>query len=320
MNWNKLISQSQELVKHYVNSGAQEWLLGIQKNTLLLKDEEEFGTEIKYLYLYQRLKEQQGFPEWFLKCAQQKKEQVENKFRIKIKQIIDDTKFNHEVDSILERKNITLYQKKINIYSTSIIDDLPPSLRLNIYYKLYKIEPSEKMNCYLRNNLATTLTAMGQVKLAQRLSLYNWVISQEFQDIYFANTNHLKTILKKHSSSTKTKHFSEIDEKASVLARELCVYYQHILNIPYTAENTATLDLVTACYDQYSELKEILLPVKTYLRTQNKKEFYQKIENLKKAFIYKNYESLSIQENSDLIRDQLIIYNELLKFCKPTGI
>ena|GEM_PF-2009522 len=315
MDFNKIIYHCQLLEKHYVNSNHHDWLQGVEKDTNSEK-EECCIKSIKYLYLYQRLKNGHKFPEWFKNFIQDKKRYYESYFCERILNMIKVAQFSEEVNTLLEKKVIGLYQKKVNIYSESIIDDLPLHLRLNVYLKLYQHETSEKMACYLRNHLAITLAKFGELQLAQKLSLYNWVIAQEFNNFHFVSSDYLKTVLNYHKLNEGHRTQWKVDKKASHLAQELCVYYEHLLKNAYTNANTATLDLVTMCYSQYPQLKEMLLPIKTYLRTKNELEFYEKINHLKKAFIYQYHELLLMEENNEqtcLIRDQFIIYKQLLK-------
>ena len=58
---------------------------------------------------------------------------------------------------------------------------------------------------------------------------------------------------------------------------ELVYYYTQLLHpnkMTYNRISVATVDLVAFYYEQYPRLEELSLPIKTYLRTKDKKEFY----------------------------------------------
>jgi len=316
MNFSKLIYQSKVLVKNYINSNDHDLLQGIKKEFNPSK-KDCCGFIIKYIYLYQIQKEKSEFPIWYIKKIEEKRNQLELYFQKKIEALVLEAHFNKKIDLNLEKKIIGIYKKNNTTYSNSIIDRLPLHLRLKIYFDLYRAEENLKKHCYLRNKLSNTLAKLGESELAQQLSLFNWALSQEFEGLYFADSHYTKTKIDRYKlESKRIKHLSA-NKSASSLAEELILYYKQLLTDGYTAENISTLDLVTASFSEYSQLKELVLPIKTYLRTKNEEELSRSLENLKKAFIYEHHEILLIHEenkNSNILRDQLIIYNELLRF------
>ena len=85
----------------------------------------------------------------------------------------------------------------------------------------------------------------------------------------------------------------------------------------YDRANVATIDLVALYYKQYPQLEKFSLPLKTYLRTQDINELYNKISQLRVQFIQEclHLSNEGIKEVSLINEDQLILYNYLLRIC-----
>lgn len=103
---------------------------------------------------------------------------------------------------------------------------------------------------------------------------------------------------------------------------ELSYYYTQLLNpktMKYDRANVATIDLVALYYDQYPQLEQLSLPLKNYLRTKDKKEFYEKVAQKRMKFIRDVVHvpcTLKEPKLSPVNQDQLAIYNYLLRITE----
>ena len=318
MNFNKVINHSKGLDKHYIELNDPELLQGIKKEFSSSK-KEWFIMSVKHVYLYQKEKEKILFPTWYQELCNQRKKELDDFFFKKMKAIISEAELNEEIEIKIKNKIMGICKKNNRAYAVSIIDSLPLHLRLKVYLDLYQAEEDLKMLCYIRSKLATVLAILKNIELAQQLIIFNWALAQEFEGFHLADSSQTLSKVNRYKTEPKSLKGIKIGKETSILAKELIFYYKNLLIEGYTEANSSILDLVTASYVQYPQLKELLLPIKTYLRTKNLDDLIRSIEALKKAFIYENHEVLLIQEHNleeNHLKDQLVIYNELLHLLR----
>ncbi len=171
----------------------------------------------------------------------------------------------------------------------------------------------------MRSRIATSLARLGYLELANFYSVYNWLMAQDVTNTHFRESRHLiRSLQSQKYMSQSAKRLAKDGEDVSKVT-ELNYYYTQLLNpknMKYDRAHVATIDLVTFYYEEYPQLKELGLPLKNYLRTHNKEEFYEAVAKQRMKFIrdaVKVPYTLREMIMTPIDQEQLIIYNYLLR-------
>lgn len=322
MKFNKVIYKSESLLADYQESLDSRLLSSFKRmsNNIMSKG---YTLNIKYLYVYQMLKSYETLPDWYVQLAKQKLNQLERYFDSSFDEILEKLNLqSRDLNRFLTQRIAWIYKGKFRVYPRTPIDYLPLGLRLKVYVYLYQNEDDLKARCHLRNRIALTLSKLGYIDLARFYSVYNWLMAQEVVNTHFAKSRHLKETLYHYHYDIQSMKRLEKDEKEVTLLTELVYYYTQLLHpnkLAYNRISVATIDLVAFYYEQYPRLEELSLPLKTYLRTKDKKEFYEKVAQKRMKFIrevaYLPY-NLKDATLSPINQDQLAIYNYLLRITE----
>ena len=278
---------------------------------------------IKYLYVYQMLKASETLPDWYVSLAKSKLNRLESYFNSSFQNVLQDARLETEtLNKFLTQRIAWIYQGKFRVYPTTPLDYLPLQLRLKVYVFLYHNEEDAKARCHLRNRISVTLAKLGHLELANFYSVYNWLMAQDVINTHFAESSHLRHSLHSQKyASQSTKRLAKDGQDVTIMT-ELSYYYTQLLNpktMKYDRANVATIDLVALYYDQYPQLEQLSLPLKNYLRTKDKKEFYEKVAQKRIKFIrdvvHVPY-TLKEPKLSPINQDQLAIYNYLLRITE----
>jgi len=311
MDYHKIAYKAKKFAQRYDNQLEGDELYSIKRELNPDKDE-SFYTTIKHLYLYQSAI--CGLPEWYKTLVEFRQKELEAYFLDFAESLIKEACLSEHTDDFINNKLLKHYQDKGNFYLTPIMDNLPLHLRLKLYVHLYHDESDPKLKSYLRHRMASLFARLGHVKTAQQLSIYNWSVATAKATSYFASVDYLNQTLKAHKTySYETAHW-HTNHDASLLAQELCIYYKTVLETAnaYNTPNMATLELVALSYSHYRQLAPLTFALKSYLRTQDKATFISQLEEQKRIFIYTYEEKIWTDQE---LKDQLIIYKELLKFA-----
>lgn len=322
MKFNKAIYKSEALLADYQESLDNRSLSNFKRmsNNIMTKG---YLSNIKYLYIYQKLKSYETLPDWYVQLAKQKLNQLERYFDSSFEEILEKLKLEtRELNRFLTQRVAWIYKGKFRVYPMTPIDYLPLGLRLKVYVFLYQNEDDSKARCHLRNRIALTLAKLGHVELAKLYSVYNWLMAQEVMNTHFAKSRHLKETLHHYHYDVQYMKRLAKDEKEVTLLTELVYYYTQLLHpnkMAYNRISVATVDLVAFYYEQYPRLEELSLPIKTYLRTKDKKEFYENVAQKRMKFIREVASfSYNLKEATltPMNQDQLAIYNYLLRIIE----
>lgn len=308
MDYHKIAYKAKKFRQRYEEQLESTRLYSIKRAFAPQKDE-SFCTAIKHLYLAKNV--DCGLPDWYKNLVALRKQDMEAYFLDFANKVIAEACLSEHTDDFINQKLLRHYQDKGSFYLTPVMERLPLHLRLKLYVHLYLEESDPELKGYLRHRMAALLARLGEVKTAQQLSIYNWAVADQRENSYFTSVDCLNHTLKAHKTySYETAHW-HTNHDASLLAQELCIYYKQLLaDSCYTTASIATLELVALSYSHYEELSAITFALKSYLRTQKVEDFKSQLEELKREFIYTHQEK--IWSNQEL-RDQLIIYRELLK-------
>lgn len=317
MNYGKLADKAKRSAKEAGVSNRGEDFVRF-KNFDPAKDE-CFRLMIKNLCLFFTQKGRVEFFQGFEELLEERRRLMEDYFEGAILEILQPSETADGGEEFHKRKILGLYKK--NFFKSSLVGDLPLHLRLKVYWYLLQVEKDLRRQYYLRARMAATLAKLNQLKLAQRLSVFNWALAQEIKDSQVGTRASLNKILKSHRQDAGKFGKWPVDDRASVLAQEFCLYYRKVLigaDCGYTAECVSTLDLVAESYPDYQALSELSYPIKVYLRTKNKEDFLLRLEVLQKAFIFQHHDTIldEASEKRALIRDQAIIYREVIEAAK----
>ena len=144
-------------------------------------------------------------------------------------------------------------------------------------------------------------------------------MAQDVTNTHFRESQHLiRSLQSQKYMSQSAKRLAKDGEDVSKVT-ELNYYYTQLLhpkNMKYDRGNVATIDLVIFYYDEYPQLKELGLPLKNYLRTHNKEEFYEAVAKQRMKFIRDAVQvpyTLREMIMTPIDQEQLIIYNYLLR-------
>lgn len=320
MNVNKVIYKSEQFASLYSEQNKESILEGVKKINQCI-DSKGYFLIIKYLYLYQYCKTSHPFPQWYADLMQKKLKELDDYFEVTFDNIINKNgKQDELLEEFLVKRIAWIYKGKFRVYPTTPLEYLPLELRLKVYLYLYRTEEDSKACCHLRNRISVTLAKLGHLDLSNLFSLYNWLMAQGV-NTHFAKSTNLKTTLAQHKRSNEYAKTLEQEGQQVPLVTELCFYYTKLLNkqlVRYDRANVATIDLVALYYKQYPQLEKLALPLKTYLRTKDMKELYDKIAKNRMEFIreFVHLPNQDIAPELDaLIQDQLAIYNYLLRIC-----
>lgn len=275
---------------------------------------------IKYLYTYQLLKGADVLPEWYMSLANTRFTELEKFFNSEFhKLLVEDNGQLEELNKFLIQRIAWIYQGKFRVYPTTPLDYLPLKLRLSVYIFLYQNEEDQKARCHLRSRIATSLARLGYLELANFYSVYNWLMAQDVTNTHFRESRHLiRSLQSQKYMSQSAKRLAKDGEDVSKVT-ELNYYYTQLLNpknMKYDRAHVATIDLVIFYYEEYPQLKELGLPLKNYLRTHNKEEFYEAVAKQRMKFIrdaVKVPYTLREMIMTPIDQEQLIIYNYLLR-------
>ncbi|MDE5977765.1 MAG: hypothetical protein K2G70_04795, partial [Turicibacter sp.] len=278
---------------------------------------------IKYLYVYQLFKASVTLPEWYVSLAKSKFQELERYFNSSFRSIFTFEKVESiELNRFLIQRIAWVYKGKFRVYPTTPLDYLPLNLKLKVYVFLYENEEDTKARCHLRSRISVTLAKLGHVELANFYSVYNWLLAQDISYTHFSESSHLN-----HSLNSQ-QHFGQAakelvrEEKEVTPVLELSYFYSQLLNpenMKYDRVTVAVIDLVAMYYKCYPQLEVLTLPLKTYLRTKDKEEFYEKVAQKRMIFIRDAVDmtySLTETTLSPVDQDQLAIYNYLLRIIK----
>lgn len=322
MKFKQSIYKAESLLDSYKQTSDVALLNGFKKANHEIGSK-GYLSNIKYLYVYQILKVSDVLPDWYVSLAKSKLNQLESYFNSSFRNVLQDARLETEsLNKFLIQRVAWIYQGKFRVYPTTPLDYLPLQLRLKVYVFLYQNEEDAKARCHLRSRISITLAKLGHVELANFYSVYNWLMAQDIPNTHFSESSHLKHSLRnqKHAGQS-TKRLAKEGQKVSVMT-ELSYYYTQLLNpknMKYDRANVATIDLVALYYAQYPQLEELSLPLKTYLRTKDKKEFYEKVAQKRMRFIrdvvHVPY-TLKEATLSPINQDQLAIYNYLLRITE----
>lgn len=322
MKFKKAIHKAEILLDSYQQSPDMMLLNGFKKvnNTIGSK---EYLLNIKYLYVYQILKSQETLPDWYVTLAKAKLNQLELYFNSLFQKVYQDEGVQTEVlNKFLIQRIAWIYQGKFRVYPTTPLDYLPLNLRLKVYVFLYHNEEDAKARCHLRNRISVTLAKLGHVELANFYSVYNWLMAQDIPNTHFAESSHLRHSLNSQKNSSQSTKRLAKDGKEVTAVTELSYYYTQLLNpetMKYDRANVATIDLVALYYHQYPQIEELSLSLKNYLRTKDKKEFYEKVAQKRIKFIRDAVDipyTLNEVTLSPINQDQLTLYNYLLRITE----
>lgn len=322
MKFSKVISKSETLLKNYLEAPTPGLLSGFNKlsNNIQSKG---YLLNIKFLYLYQVVKVRERLPNWYVLLAKQKMKELENYFDTSFQRILQEAHLETtELNHFLNQRVVWIYKGKFRVYPTTPLDYLPLLLRLKVYVFLYQNEDDAKARCHLRNRISVTLAKLGYLELANFYSVYNWLMAQDVANTHFAHSSNLKHSLQSQKyASQSTKQLIKEGEVVTAVT-ELGFYFTQLLNaknMRYDRANVATIDLIVLYYNQYPELEELSLPLKTYLRTKDNKEFYEKVAQKRMKFI-RNVAHLPYHLKemtlTPMNQDQLAIYNYLLRITE----
>ena len=273
--------------------------------------------------MYQVVKVRERLPNWYVLLAKQKMKELENYFDTSFQRILQEAHLETtELNHFLNQRVVWIYKGKFRVYPTTPLDYLPLLLRLKVYVFLYQNEDDAKARCHLRNRISVTLAKLGYLELANFYSVYNWLMAQDVANTHFAHSSNLKHSLQSQKyASQSTKQLIKEGEVVTAVT-ELGFYFTQLLNaknMRYDRANVATIDLIVLYYNQYPELEELSLPLKTYLRTKDNKEFYEKVAQKRMKFI-RNVAHLPYHLKemtlTPMNQDQLAIYNYLLRITE----
>lgn len=319
MNFNKAIYKAEELLVNYQEVPDESLLIGFKKVSNDIKSK-GYLLNIKYLYTYQMLKVHETLPSWYSELAQKKLNKLEKYFNEVYQNILKESRLDSdELNDFLIKRIAWIYKGKFRVYPTTPLDYLPLQLRLKVYVFLYNNEDDAKARCHLRNRISVTLAKLGHLELANLYSVYNWLMAQDVPNTHFAKSYNLKYSLQRHKYNGRSAKQLVKDGKEVNVVTELGYFYTQLLhpkNIKYDRANVAMIDLVALYYEQYPQLEELSLPLKTYLRTKDKEEFYEKVAQKRMKFIrdvvHLPY-NLKETTLTPMNQDQLAIYNYLLR-------
>lgn len=320
MHINKVIYKSGQLVSLYCSQEKGSNLLGIKKITGRVGSK-GYIVNVKYLYLYQKCKWKYEFPEWFAKLSQNKIIELEQYFSETFTHILSNENLNEEeLNHFLDKRVIWLYKGKYRVYPTTPFDYLPLKLRLKVYCYMYSTEEDPNSCCHLRNRIAITLAKLGHLDLSNLLSVYNWLMSQEINTHFASSINLKKTVMNHKRLSEFDKELVREEQEVTTLT-ELCFYYTNLINkqtLKYDRAHVVSIDLVELYYKQYPQLQKLNLPLKTYLRTKDIRELYDKVAKNRMDYV-RDFVSVpgstTTFELDEITEDQLTLYNYLLRIC-----
>lgn len=322
MKFSKAISKSEALLKDYLDAPDPSLLSGFNKlsNNIHSKG---YLLNIKFLYLYQVVKVRETLPNWYVLLAKQKMKELDDYFNASFQNILQEAHLEtNELNHFFNQRIAWIYKGKFRVYPITPLDYLPLLLRLKVYVFLYENEDDAKARCHLRNRISVTLAKLGHLELANFYSVYNWLIAQDVANTHFAKSSNLKHSLQsqKYASQSSKQLTKERQEVTPVT--ELSYYFTQLLNpknMRYDRANVATIDLIVLYYKQYPQLQELSLPLKTYLRTKDQEEFYEKVAQKRMKFI-RNVANLPYHLKemtlTPMNQDQLAIYNYLLRITQ----
>lgn len=320
MNINKVIYKSEQLASLYCSQQRESDLVGIRKITGG-GGSKGYILNVKYLYLYQKCKWKYAFPEWFARLSQKKIIELEQYFTDTINHILNDENLNEEeLNHFLDKRVIWIYKGKYRVYPITPFDYLPLKLRLKVYCYMYSKEDDPHSCCHLRNRIAITLAKLGHLDLSNLLSVYNWLMSQEINTHFASSINLKKTVMNHKRLSECGKELVREEHDVTTLM-ELCFYYTNLINkqtLKYDRAHVVTIDLVEFYYKRYPQLQKLNLPLKTYLRTQDIRELYDKVAQKRTDYIREFSGvpgSTTTLELDEITEDQLTLYNYLLRIC-----
>lgn len=320
MNINKLIYKSEQLVSLYCSQERESDLVGMKKITGGIGSK-GYILNVKFLYLYQKCKWKYALPEWFSKLSQKKIIELEQYFSDALTHILNDENLNEEeLNHFLDKRVIWLYKGKYRVYPTTPFDYLPLKLRLKVYNYMYSAEDDPNSCCHLRNRIAITLAKLGHLDLSNLLSIYNWLMSQEINTHFASSINLKKTVMNHKRLNECDKELVREEQEVTTLT-ELCFYYTNLINtqtLKYDRAHLVSIDLVELWYKQYPQLQKLNLPLKTYLRTKDIRELYDKVAQKRMNYI-REFASVPSRtttfELDEITKDQLNLYNYLLRIC-----
>lgn len=322
MKFQKAIHRAEMFFNHYQQEPNTTRLNSFKKLTTDINSR-GYLFNIKYLYIYQLLKGSDSLPEWYLSLSKSRLEALEKFFNDEFYKIL--IKDNHQLDELnrfLMQRIAWIYKGKFRIYPMTPLDYLPLKLRLGVYSFLYQNEEDPKARCHLRSRIATSLARLGYLELANFYSVYNWLMAQDVTNTHFRESTHvIRSLHSQKYMSQSAKRLAREGEEVNKVT-ELSYYYTQLLNpknMTYDRAHVATVDLIPFYYSEYPQLKELSLPIKNYLRTQNKKEFYEAVAKQRMKFIRDVVQipyTLKEMVMTPVNQEQLVIYNYLLRIIE----
>ncbi len=280
-----------------------------------------FYKNFKFLYLYEKYKDENRFSEAFISLAKERYQIIETYILEKIQEMVSETLLNDE--SLMQFFNdriLPLYFNKYAIYPITSVSHMPLDLRLYVYYLLYQHETNDETKCHLLNRLSVTLSRMNKAELANMIALYNWCIAQSKSD-YFAKTKSAQTALKaivRHDKKYQTVDLQAHTHLKKPMA-EIYLCYKKLIEdkkLKYDKDSVMCLDCMTICYKEYSELEKIAELFKVYIRTKDKAELSRELSKARMTLL-KNSIHLPTNQTDyilpDYVRFQLQLYDRLIQ-------
>ena len=280
-----------------------------------------FYKNFKFLYLYERYKEDGKFDDAYIERVQSCYDEIEDSlFNVVKAQVGSELFSNEEVSCFIEKRIVPLYLNKYSIYPITSISYIPLRLRLYVYYSLYLVEDNEEAKCHLRNRLSVTLSRLNEVGMANNLALYNWVIAQSESD-HFSKVQAIQTTLRaivRHHEKYQNFDFVTTTHLELPMAEIYCCYTKLLksLNSTYSLDNVMCLDLLALYYQDYAQISVINNEVKEYLRNKYTLNLSERLSERRMDLIRDTIHLPSAATQYIMpkaIRLQLQLYDELIK-------
>ena len=280
-----------------------------------------FYKNFKFLYLYEKYKEENRFTPAYQQLVQECYQELEQTLSNTIKRLVPEAVFyDKSLNQFISSRVSPLYFNKYAIYPITSVSHLPLKLRLYVYYALYQIETNEEAKCHLRNRLSVTLARLNEVEFASYLALYNWVVAQQTSS-HFAKTRVVQSALHavtRHDEKYRHRNFEKEVHLKQPMA-EIYRCYEKLMTsnqATYSKDNVMCLDLLATYYVEYEQLRVISEILKAYLRTKDTKELNLNLSNARMDLIKASIHLPTHQTEyimPEVIRLQLQLYDRLIE-------